>query len=142
MFSLKNDDIYNKTIDFIFSFDKNSNILNINMIKELFSFFNYKTPSDESFKYFIDYYGTNNLIRDVLKQKDQSEKFDENFIKNNFKNYEDEGKLNIDKFYNDILKINKDLNKDDFNNYINSVIFNNSTNNIDTFYNYIFNLLK
>lgn len=142
MYSLKNDEMYNKTIDFIFSFDKNSNILNIKMIKELFSFFNFKPPSDDSYKYFIDYYGTNNLIRDVIKKKDQSENFDENFIKNNFKSYEDNGKLNIDKFYNDILKINKDVNKDDFNKFINSVIFNNSTNNIDTFYNYILNLLK
>lgn len=142
MYSLKNDDIYNKTIDFIFSFDKNSNILNINMIKGLFEFFNYKTPSDDSLKYFIDYYGTDNLVRDILKKKDQSENFDEDFIKNNFKNYENDGKLDINKFYNDIVKLNKDINKDDFTKFVNSVIFKNSDNNINTFYDYILNLLK
>lgn len=140
MYKLKNNEIYDKTIDFIFSFDKNSNKLTLNMVKSIFSLYGLEQP--QSLSYFEKYYGTSNLTKNVLKPKDQAEEFDENYIKNSLKNYSDGNKLNINSLYNDIKKINPNINKDDFNNYIIKNIFNNSDNDINKFYNYILNLLK
>lgn len=140
MYTLKNNEIYDKTIDFIFSFDKNSNKLNLNMIKQLFELYNLEPPS--SIKYFEKYYGTSNLTKNILKNKDQSETFNETYIKNGFKIYDNNGKLNINSLYTDMLKINPNLKKNEFETYINEKIFENSNNNIEIFYNYILNLLK
>lgn len=140
MYSLSNNEIYDKTIDFIFSFDKNSNILNLNMIKGLYKIYNLDPP--KTMKYFEKYYGSLNLTKNVLKNKDQSEKFSETYIKNGFKIYDNNGKLNIDSLYKDVIKIDPNLKIEDFESYVNETIFKNSDNSIDLFYNYILNLLK
>lgn len=141
-YSLKNDEIYNQTLDFIFSLDKNSNILDKKMIQSLFELFEIKNSAPITMKYFETYYNNTNLTKNVLKQKDQSEVFDENYIKNEFKNYSENNKLNINLLFKDMQKINPDLKLDDFQNYINNNIFKNSSNTMDNFYQYTLNLLK
>jgi 5'-deoxynucleotidase YfbR-like HD superfamily hydrolase len=139
-YSLKNNKVYDETLNYIFSFDKNSNILTLNMIKALFEKYNLELPTD--MKYFEKYYGTSQLDKNTLKQKDQSEVFSDTYIKNGLKIFSDGDKLNIDKLYQNIQILDPSIKYDYFQAYVNSDIFNFSDNSIDTFYNYVLTLLK